>query len=62
MYELRQNRALGEFHHLTTISRKPPLTHRVGDEVANTILNKYGSIDYEWGISSASTDFVSPPK
>ncbi|KAH6910583.1 aminoacylase 1-like protein 2 [Coprinopsis sp. MPI-PUGE-AT-0042] len=38
VYELRQNKALG-------------------DEVANTILNKYGSIDYEWGIASASTDF-----
>ncbi|EDR10639.1 uncharacterized protein LACBIDRAFT_317321 [Laccaria bicolor S238N-H82] len=29
----------------------------LGDEVANVILNKYGSIDYEWGIKSASTDF-----
>ena len=30
-----------------------------GGEVANIVLNKYGSIDYEWGIKSASTDFVS---
>jgi hypothetical protein len=30
----------------------------LGGELANIILNKYGSIDYEWGISSASTDFV----
>lgn len=30
-----------------------------GDEVANVVLNKYGTIDYEWGIKSASTDFVS---
>ena len=30
----------------------------LGGEVANIVLNKYGSIDYEWGISSASTDFV----
>ncbi|KIM41419.1 hypothetical protein M413DRAFT_445430 [Hebeloma cylindrosporum] len=29
----------------------------LGGEVANIILNKYGSIDYEWGIKSASTDF-----
>ncbi|KAF5350649.1 hypothetical protein D9756_008715 [Leucocoprinus leucothites] len=29
----------------------------LGNEVANIILNKYGSIDYEWGIKSASTDF-----
>ncbi|KAG2007102.1 aminoacylase 1-like protein 2 [Coprinopsis cinerea AmutBmut pab1-1] len=31
----------------------------LGEEVANIVLNKYGSIDYEWGIKSASTDFVS---
>ncbi|PFH51126.1 hypothetical protein AMATHDRAFT_59581 [Amanita thiersii Skay4041] len=29
----------------------------LGKEVANIILNKYGDIDYEWGIKSASTDF-----
>jgi len=29
----------------------------LGSEVANIILNKYGSIDYEWGIKGASTDF-----
>ncbi|KAF5313399.1 hypothetical protein D9611_008576 [Ephemerocybe angulata] len=29
----------------------------LGDEVANIVLNKYGAIDYTWGISSASTDF-----
>ncbi|KAL9709317.1 hypothetical protein Ac2012v2_007671 [Leucoagaricus gongylophorus] len=29
----------------------------LGDEVANIVLNKYGSIDYEWGIKNASTDF-----
>ncbi|KJA25233.1 hypothetical protein HYPSUDRAFT_37712 [Hypholoma sublateritium FD-334 SS-4] len=29
----------------------------LGGEVANIVLNKYGSIDYEWGIKSASTDF-----
>jgi hypothetical protein len=32
---------------------------RTGDEVANIVHNKYGDIDYEWGIKSASTDFVS---
>ena len=32
---------------------------RVGDEVANITLNKYGDIDYMWGIKDASTDFVS---
>ena len=30
----------------------------IGGEVANIVLNKYGAIDYEWGIKSASTDFV----
>jgi len=29
----------------------------MGGEVANIVLNKYGAIDYEWGIKSASTDF-----
>ncbi|CAA7266203.1 unnamed protein product [Cyclocybe aegerita] len=29
----------------------------LGGEVANVVLNKYGDIDYEWGIKSASTDF-----
>jgi len=29
----------------------------LGDEVGNIVLNKYGGIDYEWGIKSASTDF-----
>ncbi|TFK31807.1 hypothetical protein BDQ12DRAFT_729235 [Crucibulum laeve] len=29
----------------------------LGSEVANIVLNKYGDIDYEWGISKASTDF-----
>jgi amidohydrolase len=29
----------------------------LGGEVANIVLNKYGTIDYEWGIKSASTDF-----
>ena len=32
---------------------------RVGGEVANITLNKYGDIDYMWGIKDASTDFVS---
>ncbi|CAA7266202.1 unnamed protein product [Cyclocybe aegerita] len=29
----------------------------LGGEVANIVLNKYGAIDFEWGIKSASTDF-----
>ncbi|KAF8065234.1 hypothetical protein FPV67DRAFT_1782182 [Lyophyllum atratum] len=29
----------------------------LGDEVANIITAKYGAVDYEWGIKSASTDF-----
>ncbi|KAJ6588326.1 hypothetical protein B0H19DRAFT_1205843 [Mycena capillaripes] len=31
----------------------------LGDEVAHIVRSKYGDIDYEWGIKSASTDFVS---
>jgi len=30
----------------------------LGGELANIILNKYGAIEYEWGINRASTDFV----
>jgi hypothetical protein len=30
----------------------------LGGEVANVTLGRYGEIDYEWGIKSASTDFV----
>ncbi|EGO26697.1 hypothetical protein SERLADRAFT_436509 [Serpula lacrymans var. lacrymans S7.9] len=29
----------------------------LGDEVADVTLKRYGAIDYEWGIHSASTDF-----
>ncbi|KAJ7164919.1 aminoacylase 1-like protein 2 [Mycena filopes] len=29
----------------------------LGDELAHIVRSKYGSIDYEWGIKSASTDF-----
>jgi hypothetical protein len=30
-----------------------------GDELADVVLKRYGAINYEWGIKSASTDFVS---
>lgn len=32
---------------------------RTGDELSNVVRKKYGVIDYEYGISGASTDFVS---
>ncbi|KAK7461001.1 hypothetical protein VKT23_008928 [Stygiomarasmius scandens] len=38
MYDLRQNKVLG-------------------DEVANIVRSRYGTIDHEYGIASASTDF-----
>jgi hypothetical protein len=31
----------------------------VADELSNVVRKKYGYIDYEYGINSASTDFVS---
>lgn len=34
-------------------------TKFVGEEVARVTKGRYGAIDYEWGIKSASTDFVS---
>ena len=59
--DLRQNEALGNlpFRLVTSLMSMRP----AGDEVANVVLNKYGTIDYEWGIKHASTDFVSdlPP-
>ncbi|KAJ7337395.1 hypothetical protein DFH08DRAFT_657891, partial [Mycena albidolilacea] len=29
----------------------------LGDEVVHIVRSKYGDVDYEWGINSASTDF-----
>ena len=56
MAEIRQNTALGEsYRPKGAVGR---LNRPLGAEVANIVLNKYGAIDYEYGISSASTDFV----
>jgi len=59
-WDLRQNRALGNFpslaNHTRTCAEVVPFF--AGDEVANIVLKKYGTIDYEWGIKRASTDFV----
>lgn len=57
-YDLRQNKALGRLvssasFHLIFSYYYPP-----GGEVAKITLKRYGGIDYEWGIKSASTDFV----
>ncbi|KAG2122010.1 hypothetical protein BD769DRAFT_1360796, partial [Suillus cothurnatus] len=30
----------------------------LGDELADVVLKRYGAINYDWGIKSASTDFV----
>ena len=32
-----------------------------GEELGDVFLKRYGTIDYELGIESASTDFVSRP-
>ena len=56
MFDLRQNKALGTLD--TDFERNLELKKYSGDEVANIVLNKYGEIDYEWGIKNASTDFV----
>lgn len=37
------------------------LDFRIADELSNVVRKKYGCIDYEYGINSASTDFVSVP-
>ncbi|TFK75626.1 hypothetical protein BDN72DRAFT_885678 [Pluteus cervinus] len=54
-YDLRQNKALGIPIGLCVDSVANDL--HLGDEVANIVLNRYGAIDYVWGIASASTDF-----
>ena len=46
---------VGRIHGLEGVKR---FRRYLGGEVANVVLNKYGAIDYEWGIKSASTDFV----
>ncbi|EIW75878.1 hypothetical protein CONPUDRAFT_93157 [Coniophora puteana RWD-64-598 SS2] len=33
----------------------------LGEELRDVVRKRYGDIDYEWGISSASTDFVNLP-
>jgi len=60
VFDLRQNKALGMTASFSDGShlRALYICSTLGDEVANIVLNKYGSIDYEWGIKSASTDFV----
>lgn len=60
VFDLRQNKALGVTAPFPDDSHLIALYIRltVGDEVANIVLSKFGSIDYEWGIKSASTDFV----
>ena len=57
MCDLRQNKALGATPRTYLL---PVVSNiRVGGEVANITLNKYGDIDYMWGIQDPSTDFVS---
>jgi len=57
--DLRQNKALGACS--TFLKSGFTKTKHAGDEVANVVRSRYGSIDYEWGISGASTDFVGSP-
>lgn len=56
-HDLRQNRALGK--HLCKMCESVFTQIRTGDEVARITKGRYGTVDYEWGIKSASTDFVS---
>ncbi|KAF8639157.1 hypothetical protein AX17_001645 [Amanita inopinata Kibby_2008] len=42
---------------LTGVTYEIRQNKALGAEVANIILNKYGDVDYEWGIKDASTDF-----
>ncbi|KAJ7151434.1 hypothetical protein C8R43DRAFT_886808 [Mycena crocata] len=51
--------ATGCTHKVTALGATYDLRQNkaLGDEVAHIVRSKYGSIDYEWGIKSASTDF-----
>ncbi|KAG1888289.1 hypothetical protein F4604DRAFT_1716678 [Suillus subluteus] len=44
---------------ITVISTLNEITQNetLGDELADVVLKRYGTIDYEWGIKGASTDF-----
>jgi hypothetical protein len=59
-YDLRQNKALGTFLATSIFwnSSEWLTDARTGDETANVVNARYGCIDYDYGISSASTDFV----
>lgn len=57
-HDLRQNKALGK---LLSVQVFLFTKGCIGDEVARVTKSRYGTIDYEWGIKSASTDFVSSP-
>ena len=56
-FDLRQNAALSTQTHLfhTPLKKLTPLS---GDEFARVFSSQFGPIDYTYGISSASTDFV----
>ena len=44
---------------MLTIGKLKVNASLAGDELAEIVNSRYGSIDFEWGIASASTDFVS---
>lgn len=41
------------------LTQRHPVSMKAGAELAEIVKNKYGFIDYEYGIATASTDFVS---
>jgi hypothetical protein len=59
VYELRQNKALGSTHPFDDFcTERTSVLWRVAETFARVFRCKTGPVDYEWGISSASTDFV----
>jgi hypothetical protein len=60
MHDLRQNKALGWAHSsdFSPIARYDVRALGVAETFAQTFRANTGPIDHEWGISSASTDFV----
>ena len=58
-YDLRQNKALSECPKAVQGMQDLSNHSCSGDECADVFSKKFGPVDYEYGIKSASTDFVS---
>ena len=59
LFDIRQNKTLGTpYKILLKVGVERLINKKPADEVTDIVENKYGAIDYEWGMRGASTDFV----